>query len=283
MRVKFLTLALAATTAISTPAMAAEIGGGFSVSGNAAVTTDYRFRGVSFSDEDIAIQGGLDLEHESGFYAGIWGSSLEEDDDEILLFAQPGLVQPEIYKTGNFGHTEIDIYVGWSGEISSGVGLDVGVLYYIYPNARNRTPVFTPCDPLTQNCASSQGTFTGFTDFDTDYIEPYASLSYTIGPAELTTGIAYAPDQSAIGDDDNLYLYGDVGVGIPNTPITINGHLGYTNGSLSADTDDDYLDWLIGIDVAVGPMTLGVAYVDTNAPDVPGLDATIVGTLGISF
>lgn len=284
MRATILMSALAAMTALAAPANAeTEIGGGFAISGNAALTSDYRFRGVSFSDEDFAIQGGVDLTHISGFYAGAWGSSLEEDDDEVLLFAAPGNLQPEIYKTGNFGHSELDIYAGWSGDISSGVGLDIGVLYYLYPNARNRGAAFTPCPPATQNCSSAVGIFTGYTDFDTDYIEPYASLSYQIGPAQLTTGVAYAPDQSALGDDDNLYVYGDVGIGIPRTPLTINGHFGYTNGSLSVDNDNDYLDWSLGVDVAVGPATISVTYIDTNAPDVPGLDATLVGTVSVSF
>ena len=92
MRTSLLGLALLASTAFAAPAAATEIGGGFNVSGNAALVTDYRFRGVSFSDEDIPIQGGIDLEHDSGFYVGTWGSSIE--DSPV------------------FGHTEVDIYAG---------------------------------------------------------------------------------------------------------------------------------------------------------------------------
>ena len=40
------------------------------VSGSVALVSDYRFRGVSQSDEEAAIQGGITLTHESGFYAG---------------------------------------------------------------------------------------------------------------------------------------------------------------------------------------------------------------------
>ena len=276
--------ALLASAAIAAPAAAqVDLGGGVSVSGTAALVTDYRFRGISFTDEDIAIQGSIDFAHDSGFYVGAWGSSLEEDDDEILLFARPTNLQPEIYKTGNYGHTEVDLYAGWSGEVSSGIGVDVGVLYYFYPNARNRDPVFTPCNPALFNCVSAQGLFTGYTDYDTDYWEPYASVSYSIGPAELTTGVAWAPSQDAIGNDDNLYVFGDAGVGIPNTPVTLKGHLGYTNGSLSVGTNNDYLDWLLGIDVVFGPVTAGLAYIDTDAPSVHNLDATLVGSISISF
>ncbi|MGP1283039.1 MAG: TorF family putative porin [Parasphingopyxis sp.] len=235
MRTSIFGLALLATTALAVPAQAEELGGGFSVSGNAALVTDYRFRGVSFSDEDIAIQGGIDLEHDSGFYVGTWASSIE--DSPV------------------FGHTELDIYAGWSGEITSGLTLDVGVLAYIYPNGNVG---------------------------DADYVEPYASLSYSIGPAEITTGIAYAPSQNAIGNDDNTYVYGDISVGIPQTPITVSGHLGYTNGSLSIDNDDDYVDWSLGAEAAFGMLSVGVAYVST-AVNGPLTDGTVVGTLGVSF
>ena len=97
---------LLATTAA--PAFAQEeSSSGITVSGNAAVTSDYRFRGLSFSDGDIAIQGGIDVAHESGFYIGTWGSSIEDSP--------------------TFGHTELDVYGGWSGEVTS--GLTLAVLY----------------------------------------------------------------------------------------------------------------------------------------------------------
>ncbi len=257
MRTPFLSLAALAVSTAATPAFAEQdIGGGFSLSGNAALVTDYRFRGVSFSGEDIAIQGGIDLAHMSGFYLGTWGSSLEE---ETGVFEDNG-------DTIGLGHTEIDIYAGWRGELRSGVEVDVGMLYYYYPNANNNIVV-----------AGTRA------DFPTDYFEPYAAISYSIGPAQLTTGFAYAFDQDALGNNDNLYVYGELGIGIPNTPLTVNGHLGYTNGSLSVDTDNDYLDWSIGVDYVLGPATIGVAYIDTNAPSIAGLDATLVGTFAISF
>ncbi|TAD83127.1 MAG: hypothetical protein EAY70_02630, partial [Sphingomonadales bacterium] len=46
------------------------------ISGAATLTSDYRFRGVSQSDEGMAVQGGITVSHESGFYVGAWGSNL---------------------------------------------------------------------------------------------------------------------------------------------------------------------------------------------------------------
>lgn len=80
------------------------------VSANVALTTDYVWRGISQNQEDPALQGGFDYEHESGFYAGVWGSNV------------------------NFGDasTEIDLYAGWSTELDSGLGIDIGVIEYTY-------------------------------------------------------------------------------------------------------------------------------------------------------
>lgn len=44
------------------------------VSGNVALVSDYRFRGVSQSDKEVALQGGATVTHESGVYAGAWAS-----------------------------------------------------------------------------------------------------------------------------------------------------------------------------------------------------------------
>lgn len=86
------------------------------VSGNVALTSDYRFRGISQTDEDFAIQGGFDVAFEPGFYIGTWGSSVDFDDD------------------GNLGSLELDYYAGWAGNIGdSDFGIDVGYMYYDYP------------------------------------------------------------------------------------------------------------------------------------------------------
>ena len=217
--------------------------GDFTISGNAAVVSEYRFRGVDLSGGDIAIQGGVDVSHSSGFYVGTWGSSLDED-------------------TVGYGHTELDIYGGWTGEIASGVTADAKVLYYAYPNA--------PAG-------------------DFDYVEFAGSLGFTLGPAETTVGVAYAPKQDSLGNHDNLYLYADLGVGIPNTPISLAGHIGYTDGDfLTYTRDGTAWDWSIGGEFAVNEnLSVGVSYVDAQGNEAPGTykftDSAVVATLSVSF
>ena len=55
---------------------AAEEASAITINGAATLTSDYRFRGVSQSDEGMAVQGGITIGHESGFYVGAWGSNL---------------------------------------------------------------------------------------------------------------------------------------------------------------------------------------------------------------
>ena len=237
---------LAGTALAATPAFAQdeEAESPITVSGNVAVTTDYRFRGVSLSGGDFALQGGMDVAHESGFYVGTWGSSITGG--------------------GAYGELELDVYGGWSGEVSEGVTVDVGLLYYMYPTGDDSTA-------------------------DTDYFEPYASISTTLGPVGATFGAAYAWEQDSLGGDDNLYVYTDWSLGVPNTPLTLTAHLGYTDGVLAPPfltgaADDSGLDWSIGASMPIhGGLSLGVSYIGVDGPSVDDFtDDAIVATLSFA-
>jgi len=91
-------------------ALTASAAGGWDVTGNVALTTDYIYRGISRTDTDPAIQGGFDAAHESGFYTGIWGSNVQ--------FA---------------GSLELDYYAGFSNIINDQISYDIGMIYYDYP------------------------------------------------------------------------------------------------------------------------------------------------------
>jgi uncharacterized protein (TIGR02001 family) len=88
------------------------------ISYNAAVTTDYRYRGISQSRLKPALQGGADyVNNPTGFYVGTWLSTIHWIKD-----------------SGGDGNIEWDIYGGKRGEIVPGVSYDVGGLYYLYPS-----------------------------------------------------------------------------------------------------------------------------------------------------
>ncbi len=87
----------------------------FSFSGSATFTSDYRFRGISLSDKDFAIQGSFTASHSSGFYVNAWGSSIEQ-------FAG--------------SETEIDLTLGYNGTVGN-LSTGFGVIAYTYPGSSN--------------------------------------------------------------------------------------------------------------------------------------------------
>ncbi len=84
------------------------------ITGNVTLTSDYRFRGISQSDEDPAIQGGFDYAWDIGVYIGTWGSVVD-------------------FGGGDFGSLELDYYIGWGMDITDNTSIDIGYIYYDYP------------------------------------------------------------------------------------------------------------------------------------------------------
>lgn len=108
-----LVLAQAAPAPAPAPAATPE----HTVSFNAGLVTDYRYRAISQSGNKPALQGGIDYSHSSGFYLGTWASTITWITD-----AAPA----------NNGRLEVDIYGGYKGAAGP-VSYDVGLLQYWYP------------------------------------------------------------------------------------------------------------------------------------------------------
>ncbi|MDH3318311.1 MAG: TorF family putative porin, partial [Betaproteobacteria bacterium] len=116
MRKTVLATALAAATAL--PGLAsAQATSPHSVAGNMSIVSDYRFRGISQTFVQSAIQGGIDYSHSSGFYLGNWNSNVSG-----ISFVD-GTIETDFYGGYKFG----------AGPVS----LDVGLLQYYYPNAES--------------------------------------------------------------------------------------------------------------------------------------------------
>ena len=103
---KTLSKAVAVASLLSAGIMSAQVANA-DVSYNAAVVSDYVFRGVSFSDNGFALQGGADYSDASGVYAGAWLSTIDAPEDEI----------------------EYDYYFGFAKEVS-GLAFDAGYIAY---------------------------------------------------------------------------------------------------------------------------------------------------------
>ncbi len=234
---------------LATPALADETDppSDIEVSGNVAVVSDYRFRGVSLSAGDPAIQGGIDVSHASGFYVGTWGSSIEGGDA--------------------FGEMELDIYAGWSGDVAEGVSFDVGLLYYMYPT--DGGPViddfnvnyWEPYASVTTAIGPAEASFGVAYAWDQDSLGGDNLYLYT----DLGTSLPGTP----------ISLSAHLGYtdGVLAPPL------------LAGDLDDSGLDWSLGASATVlGGLEIGVQYVGVEGPSIDGFtDDTIVGTLSYSF
>lgn len=111
-------LSLAMATFGAPAALAQEAAPAHAITGNIALTTDYRYRGISQSRTKPALQGGADYTHNpTGLYAGVWGSTIKWIDD-----------------FGGDSNIEIDVYGGKRGSFAGGLSYDVGGLYYVYPS-----------------------------------------------------------------------------------------------------------------------------------------------------
>ena len=191
-------------------------------SGNVTLATDYRFRGISQGDRSPAIQGGVDLELDNGFYIGAWASNV----------------------TFSGGAIETDFYGGWSGAISETLNLDVGYLYYGYPE--------DDADPAL------------------DYSEVYASLSYS----DFKVGLAYSPDYFA-ETDTFFYLYGEYSHNLTEA-IALDVHVGlnkfagdtefasFIGPGPGEDPGDSYLDYSVGVSTAAFGLDLAAQFIGTN-------------------
>lgn len=230
------------------------------LTGQITLASEYRFRGLTQTDEEPAVQATVNINHESGFYVGVWASNI----DGSAAGTTPLLT--------NYGDAEVDLYGGFTKTFDNGVGVDIGLLYYYYTDAAD--------------------------GLNTDFFEPYASVSYTLGPVLAKLGGAYAfGGQDGLdftaSNDDNIYVYGDLAIGVPTTPITLKGHVGYTDGSLGlanlVASDQTYLDWSVGLEGVGGPFKVGATYVDTdidNNRDFAGRlgrESTVIGYVAYAF
>jgi uncharacterized protein (TIGR02001 family) len=113
-----LLITLAALSCAASPNVALPQDRGGDLSVYLRLATDYRFRGVSKTNENLAVQAGLDYEHETGVFVGAWASNIEfpvyelqEDRREI----------------------ELDLYLGLSRRLGRRWSALVGVVRYAYP------------------------------------------------------------------------------------------------------------------------------------------------------
>lgn len=217
------------------------------VSGSVALASDYRFRGVSQTDEEPALQGGITLVHESGLYVGAWGSNLAG--------------------WGTFGgaNLELDLIAGYKAKLADSATLDVGLTWYMYPGGADETDFAEPYAKLTGTAGPA--TLTAGV--------AYAPRQQALGRYYNTGAAAAAGTYDRPGaKDDNFYLWGDGALAVAGTPLTAKAHIGHSRGqdglgpnATAVSPTGSYWDWSLGADATWRNLTLNVSYVDTDISD----------------
>lgn len=190
MRTAFLSAAALAAALMAAPAASAQE---VDVAFNAGVVSDYVFRGFSQSNEDSAVQGGVDVTIDS-FYVGAWASQVDFGD------------------TTDF---EVDLYGGYRTE-AAGVALDFGFVAYLYTD----TPDATDYDYVELKAGASRAfgpvTVGGVVFWSPDFFGVDEEATYIEGniafvPADKWTLSAALGHQSLDVSDD--YTTWNAGVG----------------------------------------------------------------------
>lgn len=199
----------------------------FTITGSAGVWSQYRFRGISQSDNRPVVQGSFTVTHSSGFYASVWGSSASAND------------------AVNLGGTEIDVYGGYAHALgSSGVTADAGVYGYLYPGSRKAV-----------------GISENYYEVYADLAKPFGPVTTKVG-INYAPKQAYFRN-FATPTRYNVYGYGELGFAPANTPFLVHSHLGHTAGGLDF-AGHSYLDYTVGASYKWKALLVDLSLVGTD-------------------
>ncbi|CAN5207526.1 hypothetical protein BH10PSE1_BH10PSE1_23480 [soil metagenome] len=146
---------------------------------------------------------------------------------------------------GDGARFEVTPSVGWAGRLA-GFDVDASVAAYRYPDGD-----------------------------DVNYVELPVQVSRTVKDMTWTLGAAYAPEQAALGEEDNRYGWAGLDYAPQAWPISMTATVGYEDGAFAPEGKTD---WRIGAERTVGFVTLGVSWVDSDATE-----GAVVGSVFANF
>ncbi len=212
---KQLSLAVSAATAVACSGLAvaesvASPVGSFDVSMNVGLASDYMFRGISQTQGKGAIQGGLDVVHESGLYIGTWASNVDFDGKASV---------------------EFDYYAGFAGNLSEEIGYDIGWLKYTYPgeSALDFSEYYASLSAYGFSVGAAYSSDFGGDDSTLySYIGYEYTLPYDIGLAVQYGNYDFKDATFASGKDS----YNDWSLGLSKTVAGLDLGLTYTDTNI---------------------------------------------------
>lgn len=198
--------------------------------GNVGVMSEYVYRGIpQGTSGDPAVQGGIDYAHDSGFYAGIWSSSLAGGEGS---------------GTGTY---EIDGYLGFGGDVG-GFGYDIGALYYGYPKSKESGG--SDIGTVEYHIKGSYGPVAVTYYYSDDWFDSGKSAQYINGALtlpitdSLSAGVSYGYSFGKVFKDADAE-YSDWSLSLTKT-VTDSLSATFSVVGSDADNGDDDPRFLIG-------------------------------------
>ncbi len=209
--------------------------------GNAGLFSQYVFRGLTQTNRDPALQGGVDYSHASGFYAGTWLSNISwlTDSSPVTGYASSSL--------------EWDLYGGYRGTFGkSDFGYDVGLLQYYYPGTHSTT--------LAPGSVKA------------DTLEAYGAITWKW----LSAKYSYGLNSKTFGVDNSRGTsYLDLSANYPLTEkLSLQAHYGKqkfkgSTAGVSNDANASYDDYKLGLSYSLPKdFTVGGYYSSTSMDSV---------------
>ena len=133
---------------------------------------------------------------------------------------------------GDGPEVEITGMLGWAGQMG-GFDVDVTASTYRYPD----------------------GDDVNYVEFPLQIGRTYEALSWAIG-------VALAPAQAALGDEENRYGWTSLTYAPSSLPVSFTGSVGYEDGAFAPDGKTD---WSVGVARDMGRVSLGLSWIDSDA------------------
>ena len=175
-----------------------------SVSGNAAIQTDYIWRGMTQNGGENSVNVGLDVDFENGFYVGTWGAAVGVGNSNL----------------------ELDYYGGYTFEIG-GIGVNIGAIQVKYDGDNQY-------DFSENYIAFSLPMNVGLHFSEGDELGDYAEISWGMDVGVGSLAIAYGDmDSSSPTAAPDGGSHTTIGYSIPAGDLTVD--LSYSD--FSGDTN----------------------------------------------
>lgn len=203
------------------------------VTGSVTLASEYRLRGISQTDSDPAIQGGITVAHSSGLYVSTWASNLGGN--------------------GTFGgsNMEFDAIAGFSKGVGP-VTFDLGGIYYIYPGTHDHDffEIYGSVSGKLGPVNAKLGTY---------WAPPQTNIGVSNG--SKGNNIWVYTDLALPIEGTPITLKGHAGYS--------DGDSLYTKGAAAFDTLDTegshgVFDYGVGVDLTWKALTLNVSYIGTD-------------------